>query len=377
MKKGKIPLYQEIYTSLLNDIRTGRYQAGQQLPTEQELAELFQVSKITSRRALDLLVDEGCITRISGKGSFVIAPDSEVGTRLDAGGGKPAKGMLFGVVVEDFADSYGVEMLKSVECEAAGCEVAVSVTRSHGRQDVEEAAIQRMLRAGVSGIILLPVHGESYNPIVLKLVLEGFPLVMVDRNLKGLSAPFVGTDNVAAAKMATDYLIGEGHRSICFMSPPLENTSTIEQRLEGFINSHAENGVPIDRSLWLTSLTSTIPGKNTREQIQQDIVLIEEHVGTHPDISCIFAVEYNIALIAREAINSLGKRIPEDLSVLCFDAPLDFLGRTSFTHVLQREKDMGSVAVQLLMKLIRGEETQQKVFLEAELVIRDTVRRVR
>ena len=95
MKKGKIPLYQEIYTSLLNDIRTGRYQAGQQLPTEQELAELFQVSKITSRRALDLLVDEGCITRISGKGSFVIAPDSEVGTRLDAGGGKPAKGMLF------------------------------------------------------------------------------------------------------------------------------------------------------------------------------------------------------------------------------------------------------------------------------------------
>ena len=377
MKKGKIPLYQEIYTSLLNDIQTGRYETGQQLPTEQELAELFQVSKITSRRAMDLLVDEGYITRISGRGSFVISSDVEEGATSQKGPREPSKTLLFGVILEDFADSYGVEMMKSVESEAAERDITISLTRSHGRQDVEQAAIQRMLHSGVSGIILLPVHGESYNPIVLKLVLERFPLVMIDRHLKGLSVPFVGTDNVAAAKMATDYLIGQGHRSICFMSPPLENTSTIEQRLEGFINSHAENGVPIERSYWLTSLTSTIPGKNTADQIQRDITAIEEHIEKHPDISCIFAVEHNIALIAAEAINSLGKKIPEDLSVLCFDAPVDFLGKTSFTHVLQREKEMGSVAVELLLSMINGEEVQQKVFLEAELVIRDTVRRVR
>jgi GntR family transcriptional regulator len=69
--KEIIPLYSRVSSILQNKIISGQYEPGDKLPTEDELVQYFGVSKITVRNALSLLENDGLITRIRGKGTFV------------------------------------------------------------------------------------------------------------------------------------------------------------------------------------------------------------------------------------------------------------------------------------------------------------------
>jgi GntR family transcriptional regulator len=66
-----IPMYFRIQQAILEQIQQGVLQPGQQLPTEAELAQQYQVSRITAKRALDELVRQGRAFRQQGKGTFV------------------------------------------------------------------------------------------------------------------------------------------------------------------------------------------------------------------------------------------------------------------------------------------------------------------
>lgn len=65
------PKYFYIQQKILEQIQQGKLQPGQQLPTEAELAQQYQVSRITAKRALNELVNQGCVYRQPGLGSFV------------------------------------------------------------------------------------------------------------------------------------------------------------------------------------------------------------------------------------------------------------------------------------------------------------------
>lgn len=71
---GERPLYDQVYQALLQQIVDGTYQIHQQLPSEKELSELFNVSRITIRQALNQLQLEHLVYKIQGKGTFVSAP---------------------------------------------------------------------------------------------------------------------------------------------------------------------------------------------------------------------------------------------------------------------------------------------------------------
>lgn len=72
MRTKKI-LYQEVSNTLKNRIISGEYEIGTMLPTENELVDEFEVSKITVRRAVQLLVDDGYVQKQSGKGTVVLS----------------------------------------------------------------------------------------------------------------------------------------------------------------------------------------------------------------------------------------------------------------------------------------------------------------
>jgi Transcriptional regulators len=69
----KTPLYYSIMLTLKNDIIDGKYPINSLLPTETELENMFQVSKITIRKAIDLLENDGYVNKKSGKGTIVIS----------------------------------------------------------------------------------------------------------------------------------------------------------------------------------------------------------------------------------------------------------------------------------------------------------------
>lgn len=70
-KKSQSPLYQQLMHRLKNDISAGVYPAGARIPSEQLLCETYGVSRVTVRKAILDLVQEGLLVRRQGKGTFV------------------------------------------------------------------------------------------------------------------------------------------------------------------------------------------------------------------------------------------------------------------------------------------------------------------
>ncbi|NLJ30398.1 MAG: GntR family transcriptional regulator [Clostridiales bacterium] len=367
------PLYLMLYHSLHDRITGGEYSKGEKLPTEKELAEQFGVSNITSKKALELLAKDGFIQRIPGKGSFVLKLSDE---EPKAAGPKPGT-LLIGVVVADFMESYGTDLLSGIEEEASANGCFIVPIRTHGSQKLEDEAIDSLIDMGIDGIIVIPVHGESYNPKILKLILDGFPIVLMDCDLKGIPNAFVGTENKSAAKMATDYLLKQGHRNIGILSSPLSGTVALEDRVEGFIMSHAEHGVKVNESIWETSLISSMPGMWTQSNIEADRVKMNRMFLQHPEITCLFVTEYNLAELTLQTIRSLHKSVPEDISILCFDGPFNYFGNYFFTHIRQKEKQIGSTAVRLVLEQLAGDHEVKKIYLDAALVIGKSVKSIK
>lgn len=74
LKDASVPLYQQVMDGIRSDIESGAYAPGMQIPTEFELAGVYQVGRVTVRRAIEQLVSEGYLTKQQGRGTFVNAP---------------------------------------------------------------------------------------------------------------------------------------------------------------------------------------------------------------------------------------------------------------------------------------------------------------
>ena len=76
-----IPLYHQLKTLLLEQIRTGEMKPNDRLPAEDELAATHRVSKATVRQALNELAVAGVLRREQGRGTFVAEPKLAQGPR--------------------------------------------------------------------------------------------------------------------------------------------------------------------------------------------------------------------------------------------------------------------------------------------------------
>ncbi len=71
---GKASLYWEVYQALRKKILSGEYEIGEQLPTESELQSTFNVSRITIRKAIEMLAADGYVLTKQGRGTEVLDP---------------------------------------------------------------------------------------------------------------------------------------------------------------------------------------------------------------------------------------------------------------------------------------------------------------
>jgi GntR family transcriptional regulator len=69
--RTRSPRYVRVYTALREWIDTGKYAPGDKISSEEEIGQMFGVSRITTRKAIDLLVDDDLVFRMHGKGTYV------------------------------------------------------------------------------------------------------------------------------------------------------------------------------------------------------------------------------------------------------------------------------------------------------------------
>jgi DNA-binding LacI/PurR family transcriptional regulator len=351
-------LYERICSHVLEQLRRGTLRPGDRVPSEMELAAQFEVSRITSKRALEVLREAGLVERIRGKGTFVVRrlPDLTGLTVPLRPAVRREEARSIALIVPDVSESYGLDLLNAIEERCAEHGAHLVVRRTHGRQSDEEKAVDSLVTSA-DGLIVFPVHGDFYNASLLRQVLDGFPVVLVDRHLSGIPVAAVHTDNVAAAKALTTRLLDQGHEHIAFVSPPPVNTSSIEERLEGFRSAFGGRG----QSYELTDLRSTLPGSTTTESVHADMDTIRAFRERTPEVTAYFACEYNLARMVDRALGG-------DRKVVCFDSPGDSIGGPPFLHVRQNQTEMGRKAVDLLLARLRNEPVPNLSLVPFEIV---------
>lgn len=370
-------LYERLYNDVLDDIRAGALRSGDRVPSEKELARAHGVSRITSMRALQNLARAGLVERIRGKGTFVA---SDVARMLEAPsnhGARPHRShrltMRIAFLLPDASPAYGLELLNAIEERAAENDFSVVLKRTHGMQEEEEQAIERLVHSGsVDGLIVFPVNGEFYNASLLRLALAKSPLVLVDRYLRGIAATSVFTDNLAAAKELTGYVLDRGHRHVAFVSSPPKNTSSIEDRLSGFGTAFSQRGLGLDGQHALTTLTigMRMAGSDgqrySRAGIESDREAVREFIARNGSITAFIASEYPIAQLIRDVMSELGRL--DGTMITCFDSPRDRFVEPHFTHIQQDEHEIGRRAVDLLLSQLEGAQTPSRSIVPHELV---------
>jgi GntR family transcriptional regulator len=108
LKQGDpTPLYYQLYSLLKHDILNGTLKNGSQIPTEPELSKLFNISRITTKRALNELAAEGLVTRQRAKGTHVTHEYTP----------KPVKAPLIGMLqeIESMARHSEAKILEVIE----------------------------------------------------------------------------------------------------------------------------------------------------------------------------------------------------------------------------------------------------------------------
>lgn len=352
------PLYLQIRDMLKEKIDLGVLKPGDQIPTETELVQQHGVSRITIKSALKMLVEDGLIYRIAGKGTFVADPDSSEPVPIDSSTAVKKVGFLSPLANDEFS----MRLLIGVQ-EACKDQNLILIVRSAMTQREEQEGIRFLRAAGVDGLLIFPVDGEAYSEAVLNLKTEGFPFVLIDRYLPGIKTNAVYSDNFAGGSIGTEFLVQKGHRQIGIISGTKSKTSSSEDRFSGYLDMAKKAGLKIEPAHWLTRIDEvTYLDPNIGRE------MIRKWLESQPEITAIFAFSNTIALYTADAAMKLGKKVPEELAILSFDAPpiRDFQG-CLFSYIEQQEDKMGEEAIGLLLAAIEDPAINRQIVIPVKL----------
>ncbi len=336
--------FRQIADSLKDAIIGGVYQPGDRLPTEMELAREHHVSRVTAASALSELARGGFVTRAPRRGTIV-----QAGAQYARAVPRP----LVAWIVRRIETTFNLGILQGVQKGVHEAGFGLLLGRSGETHEDEGAAIRDAVAEGASGIMIFIQDGESYNAEVLRLVLGNYPVVLVDRYLRGVRCAVVSSDNEGGSRELVQSLLNAGHRRICMVTFPPGHTSTIEDRVRGYVRALTLAGVPVDYSLHY--VVATEEEGSMWEPSEHVVRAFAEYLRDRPEVSAVYATNAFLALVAFRAIECLGLRIPEDISFVSID-PLEAipLALPAATCGVQQAEEIGRTAVALLQEMLSG-----------------------
>ncbi|HET6381657.1 MAG TPA: GntR family transcriptional regulator [candidate division Zixibacteria bacterium] len=357
------PAHRRIALELAAQIAEGRYPPGARLPAENELAASFGVSRGTLREALRSLRADGVVESVPGRGNFVKRGSP---SRPDA------RRRLVGVVVPSVAQPYVSDLIGVMEDELHRHGYALLVGSSGSTREQQAGRVHRILEEGASGLIVYPIDYEPDLPLFEHLVAEGFPIVLIDRHLVGLTIDAVLPDNTGGAYAAVSHLAELGHRRIAFVSTDNLSTTSVAERLHGYRQALLDHGLTLDDDLILSDLPLTRRWPRDVETGATGHASKIRRFLERTRPSAVFALHDYLAADVLEAAGQLGLRVPAQLAIVAFDDdPPAARLPVPLTVVRQPRERIGRMAASVLVDRIQGRRTETaRIVLPTELVVR-------
>ncbi|WP_334072490.1 MULTISPECIES: LacI family DNA-binding transcriptional regulator [Paenibacillus] len=267
---------------------------------------------------------------------------------------------VIGMSITNFNDSFYDRVIRVVNRKLAeqGYFLALSIAEN----EVEDNFLFQ--RDRVDGIILLSPLRE--NEYVVELKRKNIPFVLLDNQFQHEDVPSVVVDNYQGGYEATKHLIDLGHTQIAHIGGPSVFLS-VEERKRGYVQALNEADLT-PFGMEFCGFTVSSGYEVAKRWIREDKLP-----------TAIFSGDDFIALGVVQALREEGILVPHDISVVGFDDQ-QFVGEffPRLTTVRQPEAQMGSIGVDLLLKLINGEVMPAAVTkLAPQFLVRESTAPVR
>jgi len=354
-----ISLHVQLHNQLRRLIVSGRWQFGERIPTEMQLARHLDISRTTVRIATQRLEVEGLIKRTAGRGTFVIFQPQDHSTNR-----------TIGYLTCSFHNEIHTNLLNSAQTELRSAGYQVIFSNSRDRDD-EARILRQLLDDEVAGLLLWANAEPSEETVAILAEYESreIPVVFVDRPIEGIRADYVASDNFGGSYDLVCYLIQLGHRHIVQLMPNFDDLLPVNERRRGYVTALEEQGIlayapwkisPPDRHEFHETDIYSLVGSQSRQIIQQLENLAEAEGPMPTAIVCINDI---LAIITINALRNMGYGVPADVSVVGFDdiCMASYIG-VPLTTASQDAYELGKVASQMLLDRLGGGDMEPRSY---------------
>lgn len=354
-------IYKQFADYLRSQIKRGKYKPGQHIPSERQFSKNLSLNRMTVRKGISLLVEEGLLQPLRGRGTFVIGYSEDK---------DKSKNIAF-VFVRDSKfplsqNPYFVEILEGAEAEASKLRYGFYlISVENNEEDIDSLASRLLNDKSISGIVFIGRIDTAFTgKLIVSVYGRAIPVVMIDHLIPYKSISTVVTDNSLGAYEAVKYIISLGHKKIGFISGPSGRQVT-KERFEGYKKAMDESGIKIDEKLISESDLHIDGGYDA-------MMKMLGRAKEYP--TAIFAINDESAIGAIKAIKEKKLDVPGDISVVGFD-DIELSSHTTppLTTMKVYKKEIGQISIQKVVQLIEGKNLLPvKSLMPASLVIRES-----
>lgn len=269
--------------------------------------------------------------------------------------------MMLGVLVPFVTHRSAVERIRGMvdRISAEPYDLALFDVESPSRRDELFRTLADRSRIDGLLVVSIPPHDGEVD----RLAQVRLPAVLVDTRHPRL--PHVVVDDVGGGRLATEHLLGLGHRRVGFVGDLPDERFGFRaslDRLEGYRAALHDAGIPLDARLVC----------QTEFGHAQAGAAAVELLDTPNPPTAIFATSDTQALGVLEAADRLDVAVPGELSVIGFD-DIDVAGYAGLTTIRQPLEDTGALGVEVVLDLLADPAaTPESHELGVELVARAT-----
>jgi len=212
-------------------------------------------------------------------------------------------------VTADIANPYMVTVARGIEGIARDSGYTLLMCSATGDPEQERECLKMLMARKVDALVL---NGSGYNKELIVEISKQIPVALLHRHYNDPSfmGDYMGSDNDRGIRLLTKHLLSFGHRKI-FILKGAERTTTHQERFNGFAATMKEAGIEVDKHYPYQYGGDFTPecGYNALEYI----------CAMDDKPTAILAFNNTLGLGALKGIQENNIRVPEDLSVACFN----------------------------------------------------------
>jgi LacI family transcriptional regulator len=279
------------------------------------------------------------------------------------------RSFLVGLIVPDLIHPFFAEIAKALSSAIRAKGYSLIVSSSEEDQQLEEREIRQLVARRLDALIIASTRSEIPE---LAQECDAPVFVLIDRDVPGAHAHYIGIDDKAVGRIATDHLINIGCRRVAHIRGG--NTSPGIQRHEGYREALLSRGMGYNERLVISR--TKVDADSTRQGSQAMQILLEQN----PRPDGIFCFNDPIAVGAMKTIHAAGLRIPEDIAIIgCGNLHYDESLRVELSSIDQHSRRIGEQAGELVLELLESKQRARprSHILPPTLVIRASTQRNR